>query len=142
VIVAFIAGLGLGWLLWRWRRNNADADQLHAMRREIVRYQTDLRRLQSGDSHSVLQSKTTAVELASANKRIDTLAAELRESREALARQRDLQDVAPARPPVAASPILKRKSVVVTAYSPSHQQAVISIPCNRCCNNATRQSGH
>ena len=43
--VAFIAGLLLGWLLWRWQRTRISAEELHRLRSDTGRLRADNDRL-------------------------------------------------------------------------------------------------
>jgi len=46
LIAAFLLGLFIGWMLWRWRRKRIDADGLSALRRSNARYKADAERLE------------------------------------------------------------------------------------------------
>ena len=89
LIAAFLLGLFIGWMLWRWRRKRIDADGLSALRRSNARYKADAERLE----HSNIElsdrlqaaSGTRGGDLANARKRIDMLADELKESRREVA---------------------------------------------------------
>ncbi len=43
--VAFVAGLLLGWLLWRWQRTRISAEELHRLRSDTGRLRADNDRL-------------------------------------------------------------------------------------------------
>jgi len=89
LIATFLLGLFIGWLLWRWRRSRIDADRLSELRRSSTRNRADLERLQQ--SNIELSDRLQAAngagggELASARKRIDMLAEELKTSRREVA---------------------------------------------------------
>jgi len=85
LIAVFLLGLLIGWLLWRWRRRRIDAEGLSKLRRESARNKADVERLQQSNIElsDRLQAASSAGggDLASARKRIDMLAEELKFSR-------------------------------------------------------------
>ncbi len=101
LLVAFLGGLLVGWLFWRWRRSRVDAETLSALRRNTTRLKTDADNLRARNAElsDRLQTASGAVgksaavrggannprsaenELIIAKKRIDTLSAELKSSR-------------------------------------------------------------
>lgn len=94
VLAAFLTGLFVGWLLWRWRRSRVDTETLTALRRNCTRLKNDadkLRarnaelsdRLQTASVVSVTTPEVTdaSTELAAAKSRIETLSSELKSSR-------------------------------------------------------------
>ena len=93
IIAAFLVGLLVGWMLWRWRRSRVDAESLASVRRSASRFKTDadnLRirnaelsdRLQVASGAGQADSREDQTELARARKRIDVLSAELKTSRQ------------------------------------------------------------
>lgn len=93
VIAAFLAGLLVGWLLWRWRRSRVDAEALNALRQTVSRLKTDTDnlRIRNAELSDRLQVASGArrgnpaqeqQELSSARKRIDVLSSELKTSRQ------------------------------------------------------------
>ena len=93
IIAAFLVGLLVGWMLWRWRRIRVDAESLASVRRSASRFKTDadnLRirnaelsdRLQVASGDGQADSHEDQTELARARKRIDVLSAELKTSRQ------------------------------------------------------------
>ena len=93
VIAAFLVGLLVGWMLWRWRRSRVDADALSSLRRSASRFKTDadnLRirnaelsdRLQVASGSRQADGREDQTELSRARKRIDVLSAELKTSRQ------------------------------------------------------------
>ena len=89
LIAAFLTGLLTGWLLWRWRRRRIDADGLSKLRRDAARNKADVERMQQSNIElsDRLQAASGAggADLASAKKRIDMLAEELKTSRREVA---------------------------------------------------------
>ena len=89
LIAAFLLGLFIGWMLWRWRRKRIDADGLSALRRSSARHRADAERLERSNIElsDRLQAASGARggDLANARKRIDLLAEELKESRREVA---------------------------------------------------------
>ncbi len=92
VIAAFLVGLLVGWMLWRWRRSRIDSDALSSLRRNASRFKTDadnLRirnaelsdRLQVASGSRQANSREDQSELNRARKRIEVLSAELKTSR-------------------------------------------------------------
>lgn len=90
---AFLAGLLVGWLLWRWRRSRVDAEALNALRQTVSRLKTDTDnlRIRNAELSDRLQVASGAgrgnpaqdqQELSSARKRIDVLSSELKTSRQ------------------------------------------------------------
>lgn len=49
LVVTFLLGVLLGWLLWRWRRKRLDAEGLSELRRASSRYRADAERLQQSN---------------------------------------------------------------------------------------------
>lgn len=93
IIAAFLVGLLVGWMLWRWRRSRVDSDSLLSLRRSASRFKTDadnLRirnaelsdRLQVASGSRQANNREDQSELARARKRIDVLSAELKTSRQ------------------------------------------------------------
>lgn len=95
VATAFASGLFFGWLMWRWRRQSVDPELLDAVRRyadsnkgarqggdhrESSRLQQ--RRDDNTDARGSFGAAEVKAELTSAKKRIDTLRAELKGTRE------------------------------------------------------------
>lgn len=90
--VAFLAGLFIGWLIWRWRRMRISSEELATIRRSSARYKADADTLRSrnaeladrlrgaGGSDAVDNSDLTA-----ANEKIDTLQSQLDNTRRELA---------------------------------------------------------
>lgn len=108
VLAAFLAGLFVGWLFWRWRRSRIDADTLSALRRNNTRLKNDADNLRARNAElsdrlqtaSVSSSSggarasdgnTTAIgtELVAARNRIETLSSELKSSRVEINRLRE-----------------------------------------------------
>ncbi len=89
LIGAFLTGLIVGWLLWRWRRSRISSDNISELRRSSSRYRADAERLQQSNIElsDRLQAASGAGggELASAKKRIDMLGEELKSSRREVA---------------------------------------------------------
>lgn len=89
LVATFLLGLFIGWLLWRWRRSRIDANDLSKLRRSSARNRADVERLQQ--SNNELSDRLQAAngagggDLASARKRIDMLADELKSSRREVA---------------------------------------------------------
>ena len=98
ILLAFLAGLFVGWMFWRWRRSRIDAETLSALRRNTTRLKNDAEnlrarnaelsdRLQTASAGGVARrtgssaGNTDNGELAIAKKRIDTLSSELKISR-------------------------------------------------------------
>ena len=93
IIAAFLVGLFVGWMLWRWRRSRVDAESLVSLRRSASRFKSDadnLRirnaelsdRLQIASGAGRSNSREEQTELSRARKRIDVLSAELKSSRQ------------------------------------------------------------
>lgn len=111
---AFLAGILVGWLFWRWRRSRVDADTLSALRRNATRLKNDADNLRarnaelsdrlqtasgSGGNAAMARAGASVANSASdqsasndlmvARKRIDTLSSELKNSRLEVNRLRD-----------------------------------------------------
>lgn len=93
VISAFLAGLFIGWLLWRWRRSRFDANAVGALRRAAARHRKDadnLRvrnaeladKLQVASGTDQQSAPLSTQEIERAKKRIEVLSSELKSSRQ------------------------------------------------------------
>ncbi len=109
VLAAFLAGLFVGWLFWRWRRSRIDADTLSALRRNNTRLKNDADNLRARNAELSDRLQIASVsagtarasngntaaegtELVAARNRIETLSSELKSSRVEINRLRDNSD--------------------------------------------------
>jgi len=92
--VAFLAGMLIGWLCWRWRRMKMTSDELAAIRRSSARYKSDADSLRglNADLAERLRTangaseSTTLKDLAAANKKINKLREQLKQANREQAR--------------------------------------------------------
>lgn len=114
LLVAFLGGLLVGWLFWRWRRSRVDAETLSALRRNAVRLKNDADNLRARNAElsdrlqtasgpaakgamaragvsggQATRDDRASNELIIAKKRLETLSAELKNSRLEVNRLRD-----------------------------------------------------
>ena len=97
--LAFLSGLFCGWLLWRWRRMRMTADELAAIKRSSARYKSDADTLRSRNAELAERLRTsngagdssTLQDLATANKRVDKLRDQLKQTNRELAVLREKQ---------------------------------------------------
>lgn len=92
--VAFLAGLFVGWLIWRWRRMRISSEELATIRRSSARYKADADTLRSrnaeladrlrGAGGSVGDAVDNS-ELTAAKEKIKTLQSQLDNTRRELA---------------------------------------------------------
>lgn len=116
ILLAFLAGLFVGWMFWRWRRSRIDAETLSALRRNTTRLKNDAENLRARNSELSDRLQTASVsgamrkgagasadgadgELAIAKKRIDTLSSELKTSRLEVNRLREGSSIAGTKTP-------------------------------------------
>ena len=116
ILLAFLAGLFVGWMCWRWRRSRIDAETLSALRRNTTRLKNDAENLRARNAELSDRLQTASVsgsmkrgsgtssrnadsgDLAIAKKRIETLSSELKTSRLEVNRLREGSGVAGNKP--------------------------------------------
>lgn len=109
LLVAFLGGLFVGWMFWRWRRSRVDSETLSALRRNTTRLKNDADNLRARNAELSDRLQTASGpsakgamaaggsaardgstnELMIARKRLETLSAELKSSRLEVNRLRD-----------------------------------------------------
>lgn len=90
ILLAFLVGLLIGFLLWRWRRRAFDSESIQDLRRDNARYRSDIQQLRARNAQLAERRisdeyPVAAVdndELASLKARNGTLIAELKASQE------------------------------------------------------------
>lgn len=90
ILLAFLVGLLIGFLLWRWRRREFDSESIQDLRRDNARYRSDIQQLRARNAQlaerRISDEYPVAVvdndELDSLKARNETLIAELKASQE------------------------------------------------------------
>lgn len=90
ILLAFLVGLLIGFLLWRWRRREFDSESIQDLRRDNARYRSDIQQLRARNAQLAERRisdeyPVAAVdndELAPLKARNQTLIAELKASQE------------------------------------------------------------
>lgn len=92
---AFLAGLFIGWLIWRWRRMRISSEELATIRRSSARYKADADTLRSrnaeladrlrGSGGGVIDGAVDNGDLAAANEKINMLQSQLKNAKSELA---------------------------------------------------------
>ena len=61
ILLAFLAGLFIGWMFWRWRRSRIDAETLSALRRNTTRLKNDAENLRARNAELSDRLQTASV---------------------------------------------------------------------------------
>ena len=102
VLLAFFAGLFIGWLLWRWRRRAYSSESIHSMRRDNASYRSEIKQLRARISQSPAERTRLSGKAFKVDSR-DTGQLEKRSASVAAEKSRDIRNRA-HNAPVSVSP--------------------------------------